>query len=202
MKRKTTKRLAALFICIILILSLGATAVSAEEASENGSEVVEEDGENIFEEIFRTLEAFSSEILCALSFAGSLMIAFAYKKGLIPTVKNGIGAIGNAIGAIKENSENCTKHQEELLAQMSERLEQTERALDCFGKAVSDIAEKAENSEHAALDRAEMKALMSAQIDMLYDIFMTSSLPQYQKDALSEKIRSMKEVSAVEGKAK
>ena len=38
---------------------------------------------------------------------------------------------------------------------------------------------------------------MSAQIDMLYGIFMTSSLPQYQKDAVSEHIHKMKEVSGL-----
>ena len=43
-----------------------------------------------------------------------------------------------------------------------------------------------------------MKALMSAQIDMLYDIFMTSSLPQYQKDAVNKRISEMKEVRALD----
>ena len=40
-----------------------------------------------------------------------------------------------------------------------------------------------------------MKIILSAQIDMLYDIFMTSSLPQYQKDAVSKRIGEMKEVT-------
>ena len=44
-----------------------------------------------------------------------------------------------------------------------------------------------------------MKALMSAQIDMLYDIFMTSSLPQYQKDAVNQRVKEMKEVTESDG---
>jgi hypothetical protein len=37
-----------------------------------------------------------------------------------------------------------------------------------------------------------MKTIMSAQVDMLYNIFMSSSLPQYSKDAVGERISEMK----------
>ena len=198
MKRKFTKRLAAALACLILLFSLSFVAVSAEEGDSEAEKTTDTElGEvNFFEDAFVALESFSSEILCALSFTGSLIIAFAYKKGLLPAVKNGIGAIGSAVGSIKESSESYAKQGEELLALMSARLDEAEKTLAAFEKAVSDIAEKAEDGAHARSDRAEMKALMSAQIDMLYDIFMTSSLPQYQKDAVSEKLQKMKEVTA------
>ena len=35
--------------------------------------------------------------------------------------------------------------------------------------------------------------MVKAQIDMLYDVFMSSALPQYQKDAVGERIAKMKE---------
>ena len=95
--------------CVILLFSLSLVAVSAEgskadaEMAEEPESLQTEDKENaelgatnIFEDAFTALEGFSSEILCALSFIGSLLIAFAYRRGLLPTVKNGIGAIGNA----------------------------------------------------------------------------------------------------------
>lgn len=194
--------------CVILLFSLSLVAVSAEgskadaEMAEEPESLQTEDKENaelgatnIFEDAFTALEGFSSEILCALSFIGSLLIAFAYRRGLLPTVKNGIGAIGNAIGSMKESTESYAKQSEELLNLMSERLCHAEKTLEEFERAVAEIAEKCESGEHAARDRAEMKALMTAQIDMLYDIFMTSSLPQYQKDAVSERVRDMKEVT-------
>lgn len=208
MKRKFIKRLLTALACVVLLFSLSLTAVSAEDAEADTpkaeeSESLQTENEekdtlgapNVFEAAFTALEGFSSEILCALSFIGSLIIAFAYRKGLLPTVKNGIGAIGNAIGSMKESTESYAKQGEELLALMTDRLDRAERTLEAFEKAVAEIAEKSEDGEHAAHDRAEMKALMSAQIDMLYDIFMTSSLPQYQKDAVSERVREMKEVT-------
>ena len=210
MKRKFIQKLLLALATIALLFSLTTAAVSAEEApNASESELTDDtaevpsatvDGEaaegNFFEDAFTALEGFSSEILCALSFIGSLIIAFAYRKGLLPAVKNGIGTIGNAIGSIKESSETYAKQGEELLSLMSERLDRAEKTLAEFERAVAEIAEKSEDGAHAQKDRADMKALMSAQIDMLYDIFMTSSLPQYQKDAVSERVREMKEVTA------
>lgn len=209
MKRKFIQRLLTALSCITILFALSLTAVSAENAEANAPTAEETESSqadsqdstalgspNFFEEAYASVEGLSSELLCALSFIGSLIIAFAYKKGLLPTVKSGIGAIGSAIGSIKESTENYAKQNEELLALMSERLDRTDKTLEGFEKSVAEIAERCEDREHAARDRAEMKALMSAQIEMLYDIFMTSSLPQYQKDAVSEKVRDMKEVTA------
>ena len=38
----------------------------------------------------------------------------------------------------------------------------------------------------------DTRVILSAQVDMLYDIFMTSALPQYQKDAVGERIAAMR----------
>lgn len=35
---------------------------------------------------------------------------------------------------------------------------------------------------------------MQMQINMLYDIFMTSALPQYEKDAVGERISAMNKI--------
>ena len=38
----------------------------------------------------------------------------------------------------------------------------------------------------------QLRLVVDTQIDMLYDIFMSSALPQYQKDAVGERIAKMK----------
>ena len=204
MKRKITKGLKAFIACIILVLSMTAITASAEEVLEETSVI--EDGEtgeseNFFERVFETAEKFSSEILCALSFTCSLILTFSYKKGLLPTVKSGIGTIGSVVGSMKEHTESYAKHQEEMITIFSERLARAEEMLARFERSIDEIAAKTEDGSLAANDRASMKALMSAQIDMLYDIFMSSSLPQYQKETVSERLRGMKEVTAGEKEA-
>ena len=201
MKRtKFVKNLTALALCIMMIMGFG-TAVSAmsdgaatDEAT-GDSAPIEDTESNIFEELYAAVGEFSGEIASALAFIGSLIVAFAYKRGLMPTVKSGIGAIGGAVSQLKDSTESYSKHQDELLAEFTDRLSRAEDVLERFGDAIEEIAEKTEDSKHAAEDRANMKALMSAQIDMLYDIFMTSSLPQYQKDAVNQRIKEMKEVT-------
>ena len=210
MKKNIKTRLWAFIACIMLVLSLTTLSAAAEEAEvgepedstvEEESTVETEASENIFADLFGVLEQFSSEILCALSFTGSLIIALSYKKGLLPTLKGGIGSIGSAIGSIKESSENYAKQHDELMTSFSLLLSMTKDSLVQLENIVKELADKVEDGEHAAADRENMKALMSSQIDMLYEIFMSSSLPQYQKEAISERVRVMKEVTASDGEA-
>ena len=203
MKRmKFVKHLIALALCAVMLLGFG-TAAAAED-SEVADEVTgesaptETENTNVFEELYAAASEFSGEIASALAFLGSLIVALAYKRGLMPAVKSGIGAIGGAVSQLKDSTESYSKHQDELLTEFSERLCRAEEVLERFGQAIDEIAEKTEDGKSAVEDRASMKALMSAQIDMLYDIFMTSSLPQYQKDAVNKRIGEMKEVTKSE----
>ena len=205
MKRNEKKRfLTLLLLPALLVMLLFGTSASAEEVSvsESETETDAKEGYNIFADIFDAVQGFSTEILCTLSFIGSVTISLAYKKKLLPTVKNGLGIIGNAIGDVKEQTLASVKAQETLVSEFTQRLAAAEATLSKFESAISEIAEKTEVGTNAAEDRANMKALMSAQIEMLYELFMTSSLPQYQKDALSERIREMKEVSLGVGEEK
>ena len=201
MKRtKFVKNLITFALCATMLLGFGTAASAAsdsvvEEETTVESAPVEDTESNVFEELYAAVGEFSGEIASALAFIGSLIVAFAYKRGLMPTVKSGIGAIGGAVSQLKDSTESYSKHQDELLAEFTERLTRAEEVLEKFGGAIEEIAEKTEDGKHAAEDRANMKALMAAQIDMLYDIFMTSSLPQYQKDAVNKRIQEMKEVT-------
>ena len=203
MKRmKFVKHLIALALCTVMLLGFG-TASAAEDSEATDvvtgeSAPTETENSNVFEELYAAVSEFSGEIASALAFLGSLIVALAYKRGLMPAVKSGIGAIGGAVSQLKDSTESYSKHQDELLTEFGERLCRAEEVLERFGQAIDEIAEKTEDGKSAAEDRASMKALMSAQIDMLYDIFMTSSLPQYQKDAVNKRIGEMKEVTKSE----
>ena len=202
-RTKFIKNLITITLATLLFIGLGTAASATSATAAPETEITESEpdktseNENFFEDIFEAASEFSTEIASLLAFLGSLLVAFAYKRGLLPSVKSGIGALGGAVGQLKDSAENHSRHQDELLTEFTERLCRAEEVLERFGKAIDEIAEKTEDGEKAAKDREEMKLLMSAQIDMLYNIFMTSSLPQYQKDAVNERIREMKEVISV-----
>ena len=49
------------------------------------------------------------------------------------------------------------------------------------------------DESEARREKKQLYLILNAQIEMLYDLFMSSALPQYQKDAVGEKIAKMKE---------
>ena len=69
-------------IASILILSftlMGSVCASAEEITKSKVSVEDyENDANFFEKVYDEVMAYTSEILCALTFAGSIGVAFAY----------------------------------------------------------------------------------------------------------------------------
>ena len=141
---------------------------------------------------------YAGEILCALTFAGSLILAFAYKKGLLPLVKGSLLGIGNAISKMKEDATENAEKGSKIGEDIANRLDGTTLTLDTLAEKVSELdimlKEKLESEDEAQREKEEIKLILTSQIDMLYDIFMASALPQYQKDAVGEKVARMKGV--------
>ena len=64
--------------------------------------------------------------------------------------------------------------------------------IDELSKNLDVIAERVKESEEERLAVNRLKTAMLTEVEMLYDIFMHSSLPQYSKDNVGEKISAMK----------
>ena len=148
---------------------------------------------NPFELIFNTVKNYTTEILCALSFVGSLILAYAYKSGLLPIIKNGIGAIASTVSKIKDTTERGEEKTDGLSRELREKLSNTESALLKLNDSLCDMEKQLDNLSDEAGEREKLNLILSAQIDMLYGIFMTSSLPQYQKDEVGARIAEMRE---------
>jgi hypothetical protein len=157
----------------------------------------EEEAVTFFARVYEELANYASEILCALTLAGSVTLAVAYKKGLIPLLEGSLVAIGNAITKIKESTKESadasTMHSEKtqrLLTEASGAIDTLTRKIEGLAKALDDEL-KAKSADRG--DRERLTAVVNEQIAMLYDIFMSVELPQYQKDAVGERVAKMKE---------
>lgn len=168
-------------------------SASAEEETPESTEITEE---NIFSTIYEEISEYASEILCALTFAGSLILAFAYKRGLLPLVKNSLLSIGNAVSKIKEDASENAEKGSKLGQSIESSLDGAKTTLDALAQKVSELdlmlKEKLKSEDYTERQKEEFKLILTSQIDMLYDIFMASALPQYQKDAVGEKVAKMK----------
>lgn len=195
MKNKIKYLIASLLLVAFTLL--GAVCVSAEEiyteetyTTENGDET------SFFDKVYGEVTAYASEILCALTFTGSLMLAFAYKKGLLPLVEKSLITIGNAVTKIKENTKESTELSSQLGINIGQRLSDTQDLIKQLTERIGTLEEalncSLENENESRLEGKQLRLVVDAQIDMLYDIFMSSALPQYQKDAVGERIAKMK----------
>lgn len=156
--------------------------------------------DNFFTVAYEEISSYASEILCALTLAASLILAFAYKKGLLPLVQGALVSIGNAVTKIKDSTEVSEQKASRLEENLENGIQGAKAALDKVIERIASfeqtISAKLINEEQIKEEYKKLGFVVGAQIDMLYDIFMTSALPQYQKDAVGERIAKMREAMA------
>lgn len=180
------KKTLIILLSFIFIFTLFGVAASAEYTD------TEEEKTNIFETVYAEALKHSDKILSALAFSASLILAFAYKKGLLPLIKGALSALMASVARLKEETENASLTAKCTIEESSARLDETKMLLESLAGRLKAIEnELSANAEEQNMHR-DIKRVMSAQVDMLYEIFMSSSLPAYQKESVGERIAEMK----------
>ena len=172
--------------------------VTTEENGENDTQgptnATESDkADNPFATAFSAVKGYATEILAALTFIGSLILAYAYKRGLIPLLKSSISAISGTVAKVKESAERGEGKTDELAISVTSRLNDAELILDGITETLSTLESTLDGIKSDKDEVARLKVIMSAQVDMLYAIFISSALPQYQKDEVGRRIAEMRE---------
>lgn len=165
-----------------------ATNGSDEEASEESS-----DAYNVFELIYDRICDYSGEIFCALTLLGTAVLSFAYKRGLLPLIKNSLAAIGGAVGQLKENTELGAGALGEQSEKIKDSLAFLNTALSCFEDKLTELEKRLSGIDKLEKSGAATEIILRCQVDALSEIFMSSSLPEYRKAALGEKLTKMRE---------
>ncbi len=148
---------------------------------------------NIFADIYSEITKYTTEIVSVITLIGTLILSIAYKKGLLPIVTRSIGSIQQAVSKIKDDTESGAQSTKDGLDSVSERIGEVEGSLKLFQGTLDSLEAKLECEAEYVKERKKMSTVMLSQIDLLYDIFMASALPQYQKDAVGCRVQAMKE---------
>lgn len=156
---------------------------SVKEAEETG---------NGFTLAYNLLLDHLSELLSALTLIASLVVGYFYKKGLLPSVKGVLSGINGAVGRLKESSDKEIENRKSDAKKVEDTLASFGKSLEEQGKLISGIEQRLISEEEYYKQKEKLNLILSSQVDMLYNIFISSSLPQYQKDAMNEKILAMK----------
>lgn len=205
MKKEKIFKIISPLIIIILMMSLLFSfnlSVSAEENEviqeetlESGDfipdepEKTDDGGEqiaNIFENIYSKVEENADKIFSALAFVATLVVGIFYKSGLLPLLKDALSKIKGSIDKAKEAEELHNKDTNDKIDAISETVSQMEKQINKIELGVEDY-------EKLVKERETMRLILSSQVDMLYAIFISSSLPEYQKEEIGLKIQRMRE---------
>lgn len=198
------KFLFTLGLCLVLTFSLFSVFVAAQSeaatvtgdtasdeaipqtAVENAAEA------NPFLLLYDRICAHLPELFSALSLLGACVIAFCYKRGLLPILKDGIGAIGSATKEWGKTAENYAKESKDICENVNDTVHFMSLCMEKMQGSLTSVEEQIDALK-AEKDSCEvLKALMRGQVDMLYDIFLCSSLPQFEKERVGKRVEEMK----------
>ena len=149
--------------------------------------------DNVFELMFNEVTSYFSEILCALTFLSSIVVALAYKKGLVPIVEGSLGAISKAITKIKEKGEESDKTAKNNYDALITRVGEYEGAIAELQEKVGALTLSLAPFSEELKNNKLIEELIVSQTTMLHDVFMASSLPAYQKDRVEAHFKRMME---------
>ena len=199
------KKLLVVLIAVMLFISCGVAVSAAESAdvTEKSDTVYEntapEAEANPFAEMYEYACEHADNIFSVLAFAGSLLLAFFYKKGLMPALSSALGNLRASVKSISDTAERTLVGNESAYADVKSSIALVGEGVDTLCIAIGDLDKRLTASEEQYDQMEAMKTIISAQVDMLYSIFMSSSLPQYSKDAVGERIAEMRAALAKTG---
>ena len=205
MKRITllTLTILTLFVCCFGFNSFASDIPEADvNTSLHSDEHTNEDAP-ISEMMLDYVRGYTSEIFCSLTFLGSLITAFLYKKGLLPTLSEGINRIYSAAVKAGENASELQKKSDERLEKfLSTTLPLIEKA-----GALTEYAESLRQDSLAMQDelqrekaeRAALSEVLAGQTELLYGVFMSANIPEFQKEQLAEKYNRIQAVIKASG---
>lgn len=159
--------------------------------SDTSADTNEDD--SFFSLLFEAVNANADNVLSALAFVGSIILAFAYKKGLFPFVERSLVSLGNAVSSLREEVKSNEEAKNTLSSAIDEKLSRTEELITSFKDKIELLQTELGSMEKERCERENMKLIMRTEVDMLFEIIASSSLPQYQKDRANECFLKMKE---------
>lgn len=204
---------AVMLLCMLTTFAIGAyaddTADGGADVAENAVTDVNTDAEvatdtdipqenesavvNVFEEIYAAMEANADKIFSILAFVGTIVVGVGYKSGLLPLLRDALSRLKGSIDGVKADGEISKALTESKMNELGEELSEINIAIEKNAAELSRIQWQFESYEELCRQREAMRTILENQIDMLYAIFMSSALPQYQKDEIGIKIQRMRE---------
>lgn len=185
------KKILLILFALALTLTLSITAFGAEGEATSETEVIANE-ENIFTALYVWASDNAGEIFSLLTLVSSALLTFTYKKGLLPKLGGALGKISGAVGNISKNTETALNSLGESYGSIKDTLSIVSGMCEGLSDEVSELSARLDESADSKGELEKMKIILSSQVDMLYEIFISSALPQFAKEAVAERVNVMR----------
>lgn len=179
------------------------TAINISEESAASEEAMQEseaaqgngDGaeENIFAQIYNLALTYSGEIFALLACLFSAVMMLCYKNGILPLIKGGISALSQGVSVISGEAKKQSENSIGFADAIKDRVAFAEEALEKIGNSIDALEEKLETASKAKSEREVFLTVLEEEVNMLYEVFMAASLPEFQKDRIARSVSLMRE---------
>ncbi len=180
MKKKLFLPILILSLFLLLPLCASAEEVTAEAPRD----------ETVGEGVAAFIEENAEGILGVLTLASSLLVAFLYKTGLLPLLRNGISALSDTAGKTGKLAESFTEEAKDALESLKESiapakgvLEKTEVYLKTVEGALAD----------AKITQEETREILATETELFYELLCSVNLPEEQKDSMRKSYYRLRE---------
>ena len=112
---------------------------------------------------------------------------------MLPLIKAALGALTSSVSKLKEQTEAHLDGSDSALSMVKNTLVTYEAKAQALTEKLSEMDEKLTALEKNGSRAKATEYIMNTQIDMLYELFMASGIPQFQKEAVAERVKIMKE---------
>ena len=169
-----------------------------EGGAENEGDNSTEDTSNPFEALYKVALEHAGEIFSALACLFSAILMLCYRKGIMPLIEGGIGAISGSVSTISREAERQSQLSDKTKEIIEEKLLGAETILNQISTSFEDFDKRLRTCEGLKSFENSVREILLSQIDLLYEVFMNSSLPQYEKDRIGEMVAAMKKNASEE----
>ena len=169
----------------------------AADTDDMGANTDKDNGESdepdgFFAALYEAVVKHAAEIASAAAAICSIALAFAMRRGLTPMLRDALSSVAGSVGKLSEGVRESEERAKEISNALAERLGAAEETVARLSEVIAAIEKERSGEAEEELMREDVLTVMSAQIEMLYDVFMSSALPQYKKDAVGERVSLMR----------
>ncbi len=150
-----------------------------------------EESKNPFEIFYCAFIDHSTGIFSALSLVVGLIVAFLCKRGLIPGIRKVGAALKSSVDKVAQSNERLERCNEQTRELTESGLTEIDGRIKELGADLGAIREQLDLADPKS-ERELFRQVLLMEIDLLYTVFISSSLPVYQKEELYNRINVMK----------